>query len=270
MRVEFGAHGHDAEMLPAGSAPWKVPAPRRWLVGEAPLAYKGAAFALPPFPCRVYWSFPIARGKRVTRLLELLGRSAAVLVVSMSLAWAEETAEPDWLLSDPMLARAIDAIAAKAKVDRDHDIPYVAGYSENGKTIYIDRDLPKGFTDRDKFIDTDRFLVLHEGVEKALIDLFDLRYQFALQVALRAERAAVAAAKIDWSAYDGFMQQHIEKIGGKPLTKVPADLDLRPYRDENDIEILARMKDGVEKSEAGGGNAGRAPAESGQMRQGRH
>ena len=31
------------------------------------------------------------------------------------------------------------------KLDRKHDIPYLAGYSQDGKTIYIDRHMPQNF-----------------------------------------------------------------------------------------------------------------------------
>jgi hypothetical protein len=51
-------------------------------------------------------------------------------------------------------------------LDRDHDIPYLAGYSRDGKTIYIDRPMPPSFRYRGRDIDTDRFLILHEEVEK--------------------------------------------------------------------------------------------------------
>ncbi|HEV2681285.1 MAG TPA: hypothetical protein VGV14_12345, partial [Rhodanobacter sp.] len=54
---------------------------------------------------------------------------------------------PDWYVSALMLDRALDAILRRLKnLDREHDIPYLAGYSQDGKTIYIDRHLPKSFT----------------------------------------------------------------------------------------------------------------------------
>jgi hypothetical protein len=202
----------------------------------------------------------------MTRSLALLGSVIAFLLCA-HVVQAEQPEEQDWLLSDKMLARAIDGIMNKARLDRDHDIPYLAGYSEDGKTLYIDRSMPKGFNYNGKFVETDRFLLLHEGVEKALISLFDLRYQFAHQVALRAEMAAVAAAKIKWSAYDRFMQKWIKKIGDEPLTNVPADLDLRPYRDENDADILAKMRDAVDKGEtAQPGIPAKAPTKHDKLR----
>ena len=50
---------------------------------------------------------------------------------------------PNWYVSGLMMDRALDAVARRVKnLDRKHDIPYVAGYSKDGKTIYIDRHLP--------------------------------------------------------------------------------------------------------------------------------
>ena len=74
---------------------------------------------------------------------------------------------PEWQVSSFMMDRALEAVVRQiSKLDRDHDIPYLAGYSKNGKTIYIDRHMPKSFSFRRRRIKTDRFLILHEAVEK--------------------------------------------------------------------------------------------------------
>ena len=144
---------------------------------------------------------------------------------------------PEWFVSNLMMDRALDAIVRRAKtLDRKHDIPYLAGYSKDGKTIYIDRHMPRAFRYRGRDIDTDRFLILHEEVEKTLIDQLNLHYLHAHQIATRAEQAAVRAA-----GYDRFMQKYVKRIGDERLTKVPADLDLKPYRDEHDYDLVQRM-----------------------------
>jgi len=72
---------------------------------------------------------------------------------------------PEWYVSALMMDRALDAVVRRAKViDRKHDIPYLAGYSLDGKTIYIDRHMPKTMTYAGREIDTDRYLILHEEV----------------------------------------------------------------------------------------------------------
>jgi hypothetical protein len=107
--------------------------------------------------------------------------------------------------------------------------------------------MPKFMKFRGREVDTDRFLILHEEVEKTLIDQLDLHYLHAHQIATRAEEAAVRAAGIRWRDYDRFMQKYVKRIGDEGLKKVPADLDLKPYRDEHDFELLQRMADCVAK-----------------------
>src|SRR5215472_9773005 len=131
---------------------------------------------------------------------------------------------PEWFVSRLMMDRALDAIMRRLKkFDRDHDIPYLAGYSVDGKTIYIDRHMPPSFKFKGREINTDRYLILHEEMEKTLIDQLGLHYLHAHQIALRTEQAAVRAAGVDWRAYDDFMQKYVKRIGDERLTKVPAD-----------------------------------------------
>jgi hypothetical protein len=157
---------------------------------------------------------------------------------------------PEWYVSSLMMDRALDAVVRRAKtLDRKHDIPYLAGYSRDGKTIYIDRHMPATFRYAGRDINTDRYLILHEEVEKTLIDQLGLHYLHAHQIATRAEQAAVRAAGIRWRDYDRFMQKYVKTIGDERLTKVPADLDLKPYRDEHDDDLVKRMLAGIARGE---------------------
>jgi hypothetical protein len=104
-------------------------------------------------------------------------------------------------------------------------------------------------------IEVDRYLIMHEEVEKTLIDQLGLHYLHAHQIATRAEEAAVRADGILWRDYDRFMQKYVKHIGDERLKKVPEDLDLKPYRDEHDFDLIARMrkaltKRGLRKDEA--------------------
>jgi hypothetical protein len=158
---------------------------------------------------------------------------------------------PEWYVSSLMMDRALDAVVRRAKkINRSYDIPYLAGYSNDGKTIYIDRHMPKAMTYEGREINTDRYLILHEEVEKTLIDQLHLHYLHAHQIASRAEQAAVRAAGIRWRDYDRFMQDNVKHIGDERLTKVPADLDLKPYRDEHDYELVERMLDCIRRGVA--------------------
>jgi hypothetical protein len=147
-------------------------------------------------------------------------------------------------------ARAGCGRAGGRELDRKHDIPYLAGYSLDGKTIYIDRHMPQAFKFRGRTVETDRFLILLEEVEKTLIDQLGLHYLHAHQIATRAEEAAVRASGIKWRDYDRFMQKHVKTIGDERLSKVPRDLDLKPYRDEHDDDLLRRMLASVKAGNA--------------------
>jgi cytochrome c556 len=158
---------------------------------------------------------------------------------------------PEWFISTLMMDRALDAVVRRVKsLDRKHDIPYLAGYSNDGKTIYIDRHMPPSFKYQGREINTDRYLILHEEVEKTLIDQLNLHYLHAHQIASRAEQAAVRAAGVNWRDYDRFMQENVKLIGDERLTKVPADLDLKPYRDEHDYDLVQRMLASIARGEA--------------------
>jgi hypothetical protein len=70
----------------------------------------------------------------------------------------------EWYVSSLMMDRALDAVVRRVKhLDREHDIPYLAGYSLDGNTIYFDRHMPQSFKFRGRVIGTDRFLLLHHS-----------------------------------------------------------------------------------------------------------
>ncbi|HEY3243079.1 MAG TPA: hypothetical protein VGM03_06980 [Phycisphaerae bacterium] len=148
----------------------------------------------------------------------------------------------DTEISAAMLKHAQREILKCVRLDRTYDIPYLAGYSRNGRTIYIDRHLPRTLTHFWRRVRVDPFLILHEAIEKALLGRLGLHYQHAHQIALRAEQAAVKASGISWRAYDRFMQQHIKHAADERLTRVPADLEIKPYTDERDYQLLKRMQ----------------------------
>ncbi len=158
---------------------------------------------------------------------------------------------PDWALSELMLDRTIDAINRRVAMVREYHVPYLAGYSEDGLTIYIDRDLPPSFVNRggDK-ITVDRYLMLHESVEKSLIHHLGLHYQHAHQIALHREQAAVKADGVSWNEYDRFMQKWIKEAEESHSLHLPPDLDLRPYIDEHDKDLVQVMRSVMKRTRA--------------------
>jgi hypothetical protein len=145
-------------------------------------------------------------------------------------------------IDDEVLLDVVRALGRRVRVvNREFDIPYIAGYSRDGHTVFIDRHLPRSFRWLMKKVEVEPFLLTHEIVEKALLDAMRLHYLHAHQIALRAERDAVKAAGVPWASYQGFMKEYEKPIEEERLIKVPATLDLTPYRDEKDFAILERL-----------------------------
>lgn len=140
------------------------------------------------------------------------------------------------LTNSPELKKAIER---PIKVDRSYDIPYVAGYSEDGKTVYVDRH----FNSKMGGVDVEKFVVTHEHAEKSAIDLFDLHYKSAHKIATQIEKQRVEEAEIDWKKYEKFVMDQYKEIGHEELKKVPKDLDLTPYSDSKDFKLLKKIKD---------------------------
>jgi hypothetical protein len=141
-----------------------------------------------------------------------------------------------------VLLDAVKALGRRVcKISHAYDVPYIAGYSADGKTVFIDRHLPRSFRWLRKTVRVEPFLLTHEIVEKALLDELRLHYVHAHQIAVRAERDAVKAAGISWGAYQSFMKKHQKPIEQEKLIRVPRDLDLTPYRDEKDFGLLQRL-----------------------------
>ena len=128
------------------------------------------------------------------------------------------------MLADP---RVIKRVATKVAVDHDYDVPYVAGYSKDGKTIYIDRHFPLKMGK----VDIEPYILTHEMTEKALIDIYHLEYQDAHHLATHAEKMHAAKDDLDWKKYSAHCEKYFKPLENERLEKVPVDLDLTPYKD---------------------------------------
>lgn len=137
--------------------------------------------------------------------------------------------------------------AHPTRTDRSYDIPYLGGYSEDGRTIYLDRRLPKllSLPDRRKFCPYP-FLLVHERVEKWLLDHRKLPernpYLWAHRIATAAEHQAVREAGISPEEYEAALRPWIRSADHESVTHIPPDLDLTPYRDERDRHLLAELR----------------------------
>ena len=132
---------------------------------------------------------------------------------------------------------------SKYRIDRDFDIPYLAGYSKDGRVIYVDRHLPIQLLIGGRRIAILPYLTTHERTEKALLDFFDFKYTKAHQVATFAEHKELQSQNISPNLYEKALDPYIKADQVEKITRVPLDLDMEPYRDSRDLRLLSRMKD---------------------------
>ena len=113
--------------------------------------------------------------------------------------------------SDNLMVATFDAafiISAEspqqtADINRKFDVPYLAGASADGKTIYIDKQLPATIKVDGKEYDPTAALVAHESAESAAMRLQGENYQQAHRThGLVAEKAVVELDGINWPAYN--------------------------------------------------------------------
>jgi hypothetical protein len=130
-------------------------------------------------------------------------------------------------------------------IDCKHDVPFVAGMSKDGETLYVDKE---AYPEIEKagYL---RALIVHEMVEHCLMSDCGMKYQEAHAIATGAEESCLRADKIDQTKYNTFYDKIIRKVAARGAYKnVPDDLDTEPYVDSGD------EKD-IEENEPAGGKA---------------
>jgi hypothetical protein len=142
-------------------------------------------------------------------------------------------------------------------VDKEYDIPYTGGYSKDGSTIYFDRHLPDTIKlERDgevKEVNPFPYLLMHESLEKTLIDQLGFKYEHAHQLATAYERRGVLQGIGPgwWDPYQKALAKYIKADQHEKLSKIPKDLDLTPYQDEHDEILLEHMRKVMNKGRKG-------------------
>jgi hypothetical protein len=164
----------------------------------------------------------------------------------------------DWATADT--ARVESALGNKQvrgyleRMNREsssYDLPYLAGYSKDGTTLYFDRHLPNELRVMVKngwrLINPKEFVALHEETEKAIIDALGWKYEKAHEVANAVERRAVIAAGLSWKAYEAALEPYIKADEVERLEFIPPDLDWTPYLTPPiNRRLVARMKEAEE------------------------
>jgi hypothetical protein len=158
------------------------------------------------------------------------------------MSWGHRPKPDIYTLNSGVLDDACQAMLKAVRVDRTHDVPYVGSCSLDGKTIYIDYELPTHFVHRGKKVDIDRYIVMHEVVEMLFEHHLHFAYEDAHQIALHAERALVVSDGVPWAIYNRFCMRWVRVIGNRRhYPNPPLGIDLQPERDCNDRVTLKRM-----------------------------
>lgn len=141
--------------------------------------------------------------------------------------------------------------------DNSFSVPYIAGYSTDGKTLYFDSHLPGQIElkhdGQTRTFDPRRFLRLHEELEKAIIDALGWSYYPSHAVATMAEKRAVLRelGPMWWMPYTHAMDGFASGDEHEKITKVPRDLDMTPYLappvNRRLIEAMKKAMGGVAK-----------------------
>lgn len=136
----------------------------------------------------------------------------------------------------------------KETINTDYNVPYGAGSSLNGKTIYIDKRIPEFATIVDVKVNIWEMVAIHERAEEALEKSFDLKYHESHEMAIGAEKVALKQRypKVSWDAYNAWWQPYL-KICATSFDHLPPDLDYEPLKDSKDtkaIDMVNKLKPG--------------------------
>ncbi len=163
----------------------------------------------------------------------------------------------DKLLANPAVRDRLHSYRAE---NNDFQVPYIAGYSTDGRTIYFDRNLPEKITLRhdgqSREIAPREFIRPHECFEKSVIDALGWSY-FPAHAAATAYEKRNLLQRLGpewWMPYTYAMDGYANTDEHELIKKVPKDLDMTPYYappvNRRLIEAMKRaMGSGSEKKE---------------------
>jgi len=133
-------------------------------------------------------------------------------------------------------------MAAHPRVDRSYDLPFLSGYSNNGRTIYVDRHFPQTVRVADRELDVTPFLIAHEHLEKSIMDCIDHDYETAHAFATTLEYEGVRAAGLTPLQYEQAIKPYVKGNDFEKLQRIPPDLDLTPYQRDSDEDLLLHLR----------------------------
>ena len=139
-------------------------------------------------------------------------------------------------LVDPKDVDAAESdLVGHESIDHDHDVPFVAGMSTDGKTLYVDHQAWPMIV-KEKLL---RPLVVHESVENELMTKYGMKYGPAHAIATAAEEGAAKANGHSLSDYNAKWDRIIRAVSARArYPNVPKDLNTKPYVDEGEMDKL--------------------------------
>lgn len=150
---------------------------------------------------------------------------------------------PDDAISRTHIDQSIDELLKRVTICRDYWIPYLAGYNTEWKdhpVVFIDPRLPEKLTYDNETIPVTRYLIIHESVEKCLMNELGMPYILAHNLATAAEKTACEADGYSWYAYTLALKPYIKMVEKKADVDSPSDLDKTPYIQEK-APMLSQM-----------------------------
>lgn len=98
------------------------------------------------------------------------------------------------------------------KISREYSVQGIAISSNDGNTVFIDSEIPKYLVLKSGVkVDIEKYLCIHEVVEKTLMDHLGYVYDHAHEMALHAEHDALKKDKVPQDEYDDFMFSWMKK-----------------------------------------------------------
>ena len=136
-------------------------------------------------------------------------------------------------------------VSASIKVDRSHQVPYVGGSSINGETVYIDERLPESFKDTlGRDIPVDKYLIVHEVVEKALTQRLKLPFNLAHFLATGTTTKYLDKDGVDEEEFWKIIEDQVDVcLKEYEKSKLPTDLDPIPYEGDHLENVIDALKE---------------------------
>lgn len=139
----------------------------------------------------------------------------------------------DPALSPTDLAAAIRTLWHDVRIDNRYWVPLLGGTARDWdkRTVYFDCRFSRYLDISGKRVDVWRYVLIHECVERTLMDELGLPYAIAHTFATAAERSAVEADGHSWDDYTLALRPLIKLARTQPKgVKLAPGLDDRPMQ----------------------------------------